>query len=77
MKLSIIDKEIKDLKEKLGLFKRSLEYTSLSTSLKHHLEKEEKDQKNKKQKKYNCDITDYKTNLVFGWQKKDWFISTS
>lgn len=39
LKLSIIDKEIKDLKEKLGPFKTSSEYISLYTSLKDHLKK--------------------------------------
>lgn len=68
--MSIIDKEIKDLKEKLTPHKTTSECISLSTSLRNHLEKEEKDQSNKKQKKYNRGTVDYKTNLVFNWQKK-------
>lgn len=51
LKLSMIDKEIKDPKYKLTPRKTTPEYISLSTNLKNHLEKEEKDQKNKKQKK--------------------------
>lgn len=34
-----------------------------------HLEKDERYQRNKKHKKYSRDVGDYKTGVVFGWQK--------
>lgn len=69
-RLSNIDIEIKELRDKLLPHKSTSEYNSLSTNLKSHLEKEEKDQRTKKQKKYTRDVNDYKSNLVFNWQKK-------
>lgn len=71
VKLSLIDSEIKDLRDKLTPHKGTAEYISLSTNLKSILEREEKEQRNKKQKKYNRDFTDYTSNLVYGWQKKN------
>lgn len=70
-KISQIDREIKDLKEKLLPHKTTSEYISLSANLKNQLEKEEREQRTKKQKKYTRDISDYRNNLVFTWQKKD------
>lgn len=70
IRLSLIDTEIKDLRDKLIPFKTSAEYIALSNNLRNVLEKEEKDQRNKKQKKYNRDYTDYTTHSVFNWQKK-------
>lgn len=69
-RLPALDKEIKDLRDKLMPSSSTPEYTTLSSNLKTLLEKEERDQKNKKQKKYSRDVSDYKSNLVFNWQKK-------
>lgn len=68
-KLSMLDNEIKELKDKLLTHKNSPEYTALSSNLQKHLEKEDKEQRSKKQKKYSRDVGDYKTSNVFGWQK--------
>lgn len=65
-----IDKEIKEIREKLTSHRSTPEYISHSTSLRNHLEKEEKDQKIKKQKKYTRDVSDYKNGSVFTWQNK-------
>lgn len=70
-RMSVIDKEIKEIKEKLAPHKSTSEYISHSTSLKNHLEKEEREQKIKKQKKYTRDINDYRNGSVFSWQTKD------
>lgn len=70
-RLLSIDKEIKEIKDKLLPHKSTPEYLSLSANLNSHLEKEVKDQPTKKQKKYACDANDYRNNLVFNWQKKD------
>lgn len=51
VRLMVIDKDIRDLKVKLTPFNALSEYTSLSTSLLNHLEKEERDQRNKKTEK--------------------------
>ena len=51
-RLSLLDKEIREIRDKLVPSITNPEYTTLSTGLKIHLEKEEKDQRNKKQKKY-------------------------
>lgn len=75
-RLVIIDKEIKDIREKLLPFKATPEYYSLSTNLKTHLEKEEKEQRVKKQKKYTRDASDYKNHQVFSWQSKDSVLGT-
>lgn len=69
-RLAAIDLETRDLKNKLLLSCGKPEYISYSTNLKTLLEKEERDHRSKKQKKYNRDVTNYKANLVFGWQKK-------
>lgn len=50
IKLSLIDTEIKELRDKLIPYRTSAEYIALSTNLKSILEKEEKDQRIKKQK---------------------------
>lgn len=50
VKLSLIDSEIKDLRDKLTPHKGTAEYISLSTNLKSILEREEKEQRDKKQK---------------------------
>lgn len=68
-RLLSLDREIKELKDKLLMYKNSQEYSSLSSNLLNHLEKEDREQKYKKQKKYSRDIGDYKTNNVFSWQK--------
>lgn len=70
VRLSLLDKEIREIRDKLTPSSGNPEYISLSTGLKTHLEKEEKDQRSKKQKKYNRDVSDYATQLVFNWQKK-------
>lgn len=69
-RLSAFDREIKDLKDKLIPLKNLAQYSSLLSNLQNHLEKEEKDQRNKKQKKYSRDVGDYKSGVVFNWQKK-------
>lgn len=69
--MDLLDKEIKDIKEKLLPSKSTPEYNTLSLNLKSHLEKEEREQKTKKQKKYTRDIADYKTSSVFRWQSTD------
>lgn len=68
-RLLSLDREIKELKDKLLMHKNSQEYSSLSSNLLNHLEKEDREQKHKKQKKYSRHIGDYKTNNVFSWQK--------
>lgn len=68
-RLQVLDREIKELKDKLLQFKNSQEYHSLSSNLQSFLEKEDREQKNKKHKKYSRDAGDYKSGLVFGWQK--------
>lgn len=68
---SILDKEIKEIRDKLLPHKSTAEYINLSTNLKNHLEKEEREQKTKKQKKYSRDMNDYKTGNVFIWQNKE------
>lgn len=68
-RLASLDREIKELRDKLLTFKSSPEYNSLSSNLQGFLEKEIKDQKLKKQKKYSRDVGDYKNGTVFGWQK--------
>lgn len=73
---TIIDKEIKEIREKLLPHKSSMEYNNLSTNLKNHLEKEEREQKTKKQKKYSRDLSDYKNGNVFSWQTNDQIKST-
>lgn len=50
-RLLTLDREIKELKDKLLMYKNSQEYSSLSSNLLNHLEKEDKEQKYKKQKK--------------------------
>lgn len=69
-RLAILDKEIKEIREKRVPSINTPEYVTLSSGLKNLLEKEEKEQRNKKQKKYNRDVADYKTQTVFNWQKK-------
>ena len=69
-RMTALDREIKEIKEKLLSSKSTTEYITLSTNLRNHLEKEEKDQKNKKQKKYTRDFADYKAGSVFSWQAK-------
>lgn len=69
IRLSTLDREIKELKDKLLAYKNSVEYNTLPSNLQAHLLKEDKDQKNKKHKKYSHDIGDYKAGKVFGWQK--------
>lgn len=44
-RLLMLDKEIKELKDKLLTLKNSTEYNSLSSNLQSHLEKEDRDQK--------------------------------
>lgn len=66
-KLSNLDTEIK---EKLLPFRDSEEYKERSMNLKKTLEKEENKQKLKKKKKYNRDMEDYQTGIVFEWQNK-------
>lgn len=68
-KLTLLDGEIKEIKDKLLTHKNSSEYSVLSSNLQKHLEKEDKEQRNKKQKKYSRDVGDYRTGNVFGWQK--------
>lgn len=68
-RLPLLDREIKEIKDKLLTFKNSNEYNSLSGGLQTHLEKEDRDQKNKKRKKYSRDLGDYKSGSVFSWQK--------
>lgn len=68
-RLIVLDKEIKELKDKFVTHKDSLEYNSLSSNLQSHLEKEDGDRRIQKHKKYSRDVGDYKTNAVFGWQK--------
>lgn len=75
-RLTTIDKDIKEIRDKLLPFKATPEYMSLSTNLKIHLEKEEREQKVKKQKKYTRDTNDYKTHQVFSWQSKDSVLGT-
>lgn len=70
LRLTIIEKEIKDLKDKLTPYKTTSEYISLSTNLRNPLEKEEREPRTKKQKQYNPNVNDYETNLVFSLQKK-------
>lgn len=55
-RLLTLDKEIKELKEKLVTHKNSLEYNSLSSNLQSHLEKEDRNQRIKKNKKYSRDV---------------------
>lgn len=73
-KLLGLDREIKELKDKLSAHKNTMEYNTLSSNLQSHLEKEDRDQKHKKQRKYSRDVGDYRANAVFGWQK---LLSTS
>lgn len=68
-RLQVLDREIKELKDKLLNFKNSTEYNSLSTNLQSHLEQEDWYQKIKKHKKYSRDPGDYKSKIVFNWQK--------
>lgn len=68
-RLQVLDREFKELKDKLSSFKNTAEYNSLSSNLQSFLEKADRDQKNKKHKKYSCDAGDYKSEMVFGWQK--------
>lgn len=70
-RMTILDREIKEIKEKLSPQKSTSEYITMSTNLKNHLKKEEREQKIKKQKKYARDVNDYKTNCVYSWQRKD------
>ena len=70
-RLSNLDREIKEIKEKLIPFKSTTEYITLSASLKIHLEKEEREQKHKKQKKYTRDSADYGSHSIFSWQNKE------
>lgn len=58
-RLSALDREIKELKDGLLIYKNSIKYNSLSSNLQAHLIKEDRDQKNKKHKKYSRDIGDY------------------
>lgn len=67
-KLFFLDKEIKEIKEKVALFKNDARYISPSTSLRSTLEKEEGKQKNKKKRKYILDVGDYRFGIVFKWQ---------
>lgn len=69
-KLIRLDTEIKLIKDKLSPLNNSEDYKERSLSLKKLLEKEEVEQKNKKKKKYNRDVGDYKSGLVFEWQSK-------
>lgn len=70
-KLFPIDSEINKLRDQLLPHKSTSEYISLSSNLQVLLEKEGKKQRSKKQKKYARDINDYKTAMVFSWQKKE------
>lgn len=63
----MIDKEIRDLKEKLTPSIGTPEYVSLSTNLRNHLEKEERDQRTKKQKNIIGMSTIIRPNLVFSF----------
>ena len=69
-KLATLDDEIKSVKELLTPFKDSDEYNNQSTSLLKILDKEEREQKAEKKKKFIRDSDDYKSDLVFLWQKK-------
>lgn len=68
-RLSVLDREIKEMKDSTLLYKNSIEYNSLLSNLQAHLIKEDRDQRIKKHKKYSRDIGDYKSGAVFGWQK--------
>ena len=69
-KLTRLDNEIELVKDLLTPFKNGDEYANHSTILLKTLDKEEKEQKAKKKKKFIRDSEDYKSNLVFLWQKK-------
>lgn len=68
-RLSVLDREIRELKDGLLTYKNSVEYNSLSSNLQVHLIKEDKDQRTKKHKKYLRNVGDYKSGRVFSWQK--------
>lgn len=69
IRLHVLDREIKELKDKLFTYKNSAEYNSLSSNLQSFLEKEDRDQKNKTHKNDSRDAEDYKSGMIFGWQK--------
>lgn len=69
-RLSVLGREIKELKNGPLIYKNSSEYNFLSSDLQAHLIKEDRDQRNKKHKKYTRDIGDYKSGTVFGLQKQ-------
>lgn len=50
IRLSVLDQEIKELKDKLLTHKNSVEYNTLSSNLQAHLIKEDKEQKTKNKK---------------------------
>lgn len=69
-KLARLHEEIRQIKDKLTPFQSGEEYLDRSKNLLKFLEKEDREQKIKKRKKYNRDIADYESHIVFEWQKK-------
>lgn len=65
-RLSVLDSQIKEFKDGLLIYKKSIEYHFLSSNLQAPLIKEDRDQRNKKHKQYSRDIGDYKSETVFG-----------
>lgn len=63
-KLSLIDSEIRELRDKLTPHKTSAEYILLSTNLRNTLEKEEKDQRDKKSTIETLQITPHFRSLT-------------
>lgn len=69
-KTALIEQQIEEIKQKMEPLKETTEFKRLATQLNKDLIAKDLEVQNRKKKKYQRDITDYKTDQVFKWQSK-------
>lgn len=67
-KLKLLENQIKEIRDKLGPFYNTPEYTRLMGELHKNMQKKDIENKNVKRKKYLRDFEDYQNKQVFRWQ---------
>lgn len=67
-KLTLLDKQIKEIRDKMYPFRETPEYNKLMGELQKNMQKKDLENKNGKKKKYLRDLEDYQNKRVYRWQ---------